>query len=227
MLAGQTALLEGSEAKRASIMNITLFGATGRTGRIVLARSLRAGYTVTVLVRDPAKLELESPDLQVLCGSVQDEAQVLQAVTGSAAVISVLGPAQNGPAYEVSAATANIIRAMERAGVRRLIITTGAGVGDPNDAPGPLNRFMGAWVMLVAGHVYEDMRGSVDEVRRSDLDWTIVRVPTLTNAPATGIRLGYVGKGTGARLSRTSLAEFLLKQLHDRTLLRQAPVISN
>ena len=208
-------------------MHITLFGATGRTGRIVLLKSLQAGYTVTVVVRDPSRLELESPDLQVLCGSVQDEAQVLQAVTGADAVISALGPAQNRPAYEVSAATANIIRAMQRAGVRRLIVTTGAGVGDPNDAPGLLSRLMGAWVMLVAGHVYEDMRRSVDEVRRSDLDWTIVRVPVLVNAPTAGIRLGYVGKGTGIRLSRASLAEFLLKQLNDRTLLRQAPVISN
>jgi hypothetical protein len=62
------------------------------------------------------------------------------------------------------------------------------------------------------------MLQTVSKVRASKLDWTIVRVPMLTDAPGTGkIRVGYVGKGTGPRLSRSNLAQFMLKQVQDST----------
>jgi hypothetical protein len=55
-----------------------------------------------------------------------------------------------------------------------------------------------------------------------------VPVPILTNDPGKGsIRTGFVGKGTGARLSREDMAEFMLEQATLDTYLRQAPMISN
>jgi putative NADH-flavin reductase len=209
-------------------MHIALFGATGRTGQLLLRDALQAGHTVTALVRDPSWAAVQDSSLTVLQGSIHDAAQVEQTITGADAVISVLGPIQNKPVYEISTATNGIITAMRRCGVRRLVMTAGAGVLDANDAPGTFDNLMGALVLLTAGHVYEDMRQSVDAVRQSDLDWTVVRVPALTNAPRTGrIRVGYVGKGTGNRLGRADLAEFLLKQATSKGYLHQAPVVSN
>ncbi len=209
-------------------MHIALFGSTGRTGQILLADALDAGHTVTAVVRDPSRVGMQSPALSTLSGDLQDPVLVGQAIQGVDAVVSVLGPAQNKPVYEISAATANILAVMQRSGVRRLIMTVGAGVHDPGDVPGAFDRFMGVLVQLMAGYVYEDMRRSADLVRSSSLDWTIVRVPTLTDAPRSGrIRVGYVGRGTGPRLSRHDLADFLLRQLTDKTYIRQALVVSN
>lgn len=69
---------------------------------------------------------------------------------------------------------------------------------------------------------------TVAKVRASDLDWTVVRVPMLTDEPQTGkIQVGYVGKGMGARISRADMADFILRQVNDNTYLRKAPAISN
>jgi hypothetical protein len=122
----------------------------------------------------------------------------------------------------------NILAAMQKHGVRRLVVSTGAGVSDPNDAPGVFNRLMEFLVRRAARWVYEDMYKTVELVRASDVDWVIVRVPMLVDAPGQGkVRVGWVGKGTGPRLARLDLAVFMLQQAQDDTWLRQAPVISN
>jgi hypothetical protein len=67
-----------------------------------------------------------------------------------------------------------------------------------------------------------------DIIRASDLDWTLVRVPMLTNEPPAGdVKVGYLGKGVGSRISRADIAAFMVKQADSDTYLRQAPVISN
>ena len=209
-------------------MKLTIFGATGRTGHYLLERAIAAGHDVTVLVRNPAKLSLQNARLKVMPGNLTDALQVAQAVTGAEAVISALGPAGNAPVFEISQGTTNIIAAMQQHGVRRLVISAGAGVGDPNDAPKVFNRVMNVLLKLAAGNVYEDMRRTVELVRASGLDWTVVRVPRLTEDPPTGaVKVGYVGKGMGVRLSRSDMAEFMLKQAADKTYVCKAPAISN
>jgi len=209
-------------------MRLTVFGASGRTGQHVLERALSAGYEVTVLVRDPSRVKLEHAGLKVQVGSLQDAAQVEEAISGSEAVISVLGPTANKPTFEISSATETIIAAMKKLGVRRLILSLGAGVSDLNDAPGLFNRFMDILVKVFSRHVYDDMLQVAAEVRAADLDWTIVRVPMLTDGPRTGkLRVGYVGKGIGPRISRADMADFMVHQVADQTHLRKAPAISN
>jgi hypothetical protein len=75
---------------------------------------------------------------------------------------------------------------------------------------------------------YEDIVNPAQVVRASDRDWTIVRVVMLVDAPKTGVvRVGYVNKEMGMRITRADLAEFMLKQVQATKYLRQAPAISN
>ena len=75
---------------------------------------------------------------------------------------------------------------------------------------------------------YEDIVNTAQVVRASDCDWTIVRVSMLIDAPKTGrVKVGYVDKAMGMRLSRADMTEFMLKQVQDTKYLRQAPAISN
>ena len=65
-------------------------------------------------------------------------------------------------------------------------------------------------------------------VRASGLDWTIVRVPMLTDAPATGqFKTGMVGINDGMRIGRSDVAAFMLKMLEDRSYIHSSPVISS
>uniref|UniRef100_A0A8B9S0V5 NAD(P)-binding domain-containing protein n=1 Tax=Accipiter nisus TaxID=211598 RepID=A0A8B9S0V5_9AVES len=71
--------------------NIVIFGATGRTGLATLAQALEEGYTVTVLVRDQARLPAQHQPARVVLGDARDPAAVSEAVRGQDAVIILLG----------------------------------------------------------------------------------------------------------------------------------------
>ncbi len=208
-------------------VKLAIFGATGQTGRLVAQQALAAGHGVTALGRDPARVT-PAAGLRLVRGDVRDAAAVAQAIEGAEAVVSVLGPSRNAPDFAVSAGTANIVAAMRAAGLRRLIVTSGAAVRDPLDRPGLFDNLIAALVRRAARYVYEDMARTVALVRASDLDWTVLRVPRLTDGPVTGRwRLGYVGAGTGLRLARADLAGCVLAQLNDPAYVRRAPAVSN
>jgi putative NADH-flavin reductase len=209
-------------------MRIAIFGATGKTGVPLVRQALTAGHEVIALARTPSKLTIASERLTVMQGDIANPAQVAQSLQGADAVISVLGPASNAPDFQVSRGMANILAGMQAHSVRRLIVSTGAGVRDPNDTPKLFDKAIAALLQVVSKNVYADMQRVVAIVRASDRDWTIVRVPMLTDGPKKGtVRVGYVGKGVGARLTRADLADFMLEQIQNQTYLHQTPAISN
>jgi putative NADH-flavin reductase len=207
---------------------LAIFGATGRAGKHLLRQALDRGYNVRVLARDPGKLAAQHERLVVVKGSLKDADCVEEVIAGADVVLSVLGPTSNEPTFEISQGTADIIKSMKKHGVKRLILSAGAGVGDPGDAPKLFNKLINVALKATARNVYEDMVKTVDLVRQSGLEWTVVRVPRLTDGPQTGqVRVGMVGKGTGANLTRADMAQFMLKQIDDGQHLRKAPAISN
>ncbi len=124
-------------------------------------------------------------------------------------------------------AAQNIVAAMKKAGIRRLVSTTGAGVRDPQDQPKLIDHLMKGLLTLLAGEVLKDSAANVAILRASGLDWTIVRYPRLTDGPRTGkYRVGYLGKDSGSQLSRADGADFVLKELAEGNYVRQVPVVS-
>jgi len=124
-------------------MNLLAFGATGSVGRQVVAQALEKGHSVTAFVRDPAKLDIADPQLQVFQGNVLDPCAVEAAMHGHDAVLCALGAGRKGVVR--SEGTCNIIRAMEKSGVSRLICQSTLGVGD---SEGNLNFF---WKRIMFG----------------------------------------------------------------------------
>lgn len=207
---------------------ITVFGATGRTGKHIVTQALQGGYRVVAFARTPSKLDAGEERLTVVQGDILEAGKVAGALEEVDAVISALGPTTNTPDYQVSRGMDHILSGMQAHGVRRLVVSVGAGVRDPNDQPGLVENLISWMVRTFSRHVYEDMRKVYEKVRESDRDWIIVRVPMLTDSPKTGtVRVGYVGKGVGARLSRADMANFMLEQVENDDYLHQAPVISN
>lgn len=209
-------------------MRLTVFGGTGRAGRLLVEQALAAGHEVTVLARRPEKVDLKHDRLRVVAGNALDPAPVAQAVTGADAVISLIGPGKDQPPMMVSKSTANILAAARACGVKRVIVAAGAGVGDARDEPRLIDKAIVGILKRAARQAYEDMNATAAAVKASDRDWTLARIPMLTDQAASGkTRVGYLGKGVGNRLSRADLAAFLLGQVTDKTYLRAAPVVSN
>jgi putative NADH-flavin reductase len=206
-------------------MKVVIFGATGSVGRLMVAQALEEGHTVTAFARDPAKLCITHPNLRVIQGDAMDPAAVEQAVRGQDAVVCALGAGAKGTIR--SEGTRNIVRAMERAGVQRLVCQSSLGVGDSREN---LNFF---WKYVMFGmllrEAYADHVGQESQVMRSALDWTIVRPGAFTDGPRTGkYRHGFAAgdKAITHKVSRADVADFMLKQLNDRGYLRKTPALS-
>ena len=178
--------------------------------------------------RNPSKLNTRHERLTIVQGELADQAMIGHAVKGADAVISVLGPRGNSKGQPVRRGIQNILAAMNNHGVRRLIISSTPSASDPNDLPDLRFKMVIGLVRLALHSAYEDIVNTASVVRASNCDWTIVRVSMLTDAPKTGhVKVGYVDKTMGMRLSRADMAEFMLKQVQDTKYVRQAPAISN
>ncbi|MFN2421779.1 MAG: NAD(P)-dependent oxidoreductase [Gemmatimonadota bacterium] len=207
---------------------ILIVGATGGTGRQLVAQALKRGHSVTALVRDPSKLQLEHSRLRVLRGDVLDYASVEAAVSGQDAVISALGHKRYFyPTRILSDGTRNILRAMEAHGVHRLVCQTSLGIGDSAGRMGLYYTFL--VIPFVVPLYFWDKTRQERLIAESQADWVIVRPGKLTNAEARGrYRHGSrVGNFIGTvRISRADVADFMLNQLTDDTYLRAAPGVA-
>lgn len=205
-------------------MKLTIFGATGRTGRLLLRQALEQGHYVTVLVRSPEKIGLDHANLFVLRGDVLDGERVRVAVAEADVVISVLGPVRGGPPDLMTRAAGNIVAAMEKHRVRRLIFATGAGVRAPEDQPGFVDKLFGALLRTMARTAYLDSARAAGIVRMSRLDWTITRCPRLVDGDFTGYyQVGFLGGEMTSTLLRGNFAHFILKQVEDDAYVGKMP----
>ena len=209
-------------------MRLTIFGATGRTGKHLVEQALEAGYEVVAFARNPSKLPAAHEHLTIVQGDAIDPAAVERAVQGTEAVISVLATSASRKIAETQPlrrGTQNILAAMKKYGVRRLIISA-AGIPQPNDLPDLRFSLLMGFVKCLVPASEKDTLASAQVVRASDVDWTIVRMPVPTNAPKTGrVQAGDVSKAIGMRISRADAAAFMLTEVRSAQYVRQAPVI--
>jgi putative NADH-flavin reductase len=209
------------------LATIALFGATGKTGRRVLTRALKAGHDIRVLVRDPAKLGVVDPRITVIAGDVLDAAAVSTTIEASDVVLALFGQVKGSPRSLQADGTRNIIAAMKQQGVSRLITLSGGGLRADEDRPKLADRIIRMLLKALAGHVLADAEEHLQLLRDSGLDWTVVRGPMLTEASGRGTyRVGWVGVNAGIRISREDLADFILTQIEDRQFIRRLPFVS-
>jgi putative NADH-flavin reductase len=210
-------------------MKLVIFGATGATGKELVTQGLQRGHEITAYVRNPEKLTISDPGLQVVAGSVDDLESVSAAMKGHDGALSALGHAKSVKGLRspdiISRSMRVIVPAMERQGVNRLIFLSALGVGESHkDLALPL-RMM---TRLLLGKVYADKQSAEELLRRSHLEWTLVYPTTLTNGPGTGeYRAGeHLELKLMSRISRADVAEFMLSRLDDTTYSRKVAVIS-
>lgn len=208
-------------------MNVAIFGATGTTGRFVVEEALERGHKVVALTRNPDNLKIEHENLEPVTGDVLDADAVEKAIIGQDAVISVLGAGMRRTTLRTDG-TRNIVEAMERQGVRRLISQSVFGLGD-SAAKLPIH-----WKLLVKPlilrNAYRDHVGQEAVVASSNLDWTITRPVSLRDTEPTGrYQDGPAAamNGITLKIGLTDLARFTLDQLETDKYLHRRPGISH
>ena len=208
-------------------MKVTVFGASGRTGRPLVEQALGRGYEVTAFVRDPSRFGLSHERLTIVRGDVTDGSAVEEAVSGQDAVVSALGHVKGSPKDVQTRGTENVVAAMKKHGVRRLVSLTGAGVRAEGDEPKFVDKTITFLLKRLQPAALEDGVRHAEVIKRSGLEWVIVRGPRLTEGEKKGqYRVGLVGKNSGTQVSRADLADFMLDQITDDAHLGRMPVVS-
>jgi putative NADH-flavin reductase len=205
-------------------VRLLIVGATGGTGRQLVAQALERGHEVTALARNPAALDITHPRLRIVAGNVLDAASVGEAMRGQDAVISALGHKKFFPPNRIlSEGTRNLVRAMEAQGVGRLICETALGLGD---TAGRMGLYYTLFVIpVILPSYFWDKARQERVVADSRVNWIIVRPGMLTNGERRGrYRHGWkIGSFLWTvRISRADVADFMLNQLTDDTYLRSA-----
>ena len=208
-------------------MRLLIFGATGGTGRELVKQALDQGHHVVAFARNPAKIDdIQNANLQVVRGDVLDETVVERAVAGKEVVLSTIGTGAGRSTLREDG-TRNIVKAMAKTGVRRLLSLSSLGVGDSG---GNLRFFTKHIVVGVfLRHAFADHERQEAVVRQSSLDWIIVRPPRLRDGPRTGVyRHGFptTDKTISGEISRADVADFMLGQLTNDTYLHETPGVS-
>jgi len=206
---------------------VLIIGASRGIGLEACQQALDAGHEVRAFARSADGIRLSSPRLEKVHGDALNSADVQAAMKGTDAVIQSLGVGPRDlfrPVSLFSEATRVLIAAMTAEGVSRLICVTGFGAGDSRSKIGLMQLIPFG---LVFGRVYDDKSLQERLIRRSVLEWTIARPGILTRGPRTGQYkiLAAPSEWRGGTISRADVADFLVRQIEDRSCLRKAPVL--
>lgn len=213
-------------------MRIVVFGATGIVGKAVVNEALKKGHEVTVLTRNARKVTTRHEHLHIVEGNVADKNVVRTVLTDQEAVIQTLGIGGKGdgkPTSIVSEANKIIMTAMEQMNVKRLVAISVIGAGDSlTFLPWIYRKLVLPLFMKWFQAVIDDKNRMEPMIKRSGLDWTIVRCTTVKERPATGkVNATLDGKGLKFSISAADMAVFIVNQLTDNSFLKQNPTISN
>ena len=190
-------------------MKLFVVGATGRTGEEIVQQALARGHQVTSFVRSPETVTLRPERLSVLKGNVTDESQLSEAIRNHDAVVSVLGPREVfKPSSLLHDSALATTRAMQRSGVRRLVVLSAAA-----HFPGIPNRIVS---FILRNHM-RDSLAMEKVVQDSGLDWTIARPPRLTQEQyATYRSREGAAPRRGFSISRKAVAAFMLDAIEQK-----------
>jgi putative NADH-flavin reductase len=209
---------------------VLIIGASRGIGLETVKLALKAGHSVRALSRNATSIRLDNRRLEKLNGNALDRDTIERALVGIDAVIQTLGvpstPKQIISGMRLfSAATRVLVDAMKPGAVKRLICVTGLGAGDSRGHGGPLYN---AALCIFLRRVYADKDVQERIIRRSRLDWTIVRPTILTNGPGTGKYRVLVNprEWTSGFISRADVADFIVRQIDDVNLLHKTPVLT-
>ena len=206
-----------------------IIGASRGIGLATVTAALSAGHGVRAFARSASKIAVEHDKLEKFPGNALDKQDLARALEDIDVVIQTLGIPVNtrmftGPIDLFSKATHVLVPEMEAAGVKRLITVTGFGSGDGRRRIPPLQR-IGFEIFL--GRAYSDKDVQEDLIKRSALDWTIVRPGVLTSGEATSAYSVLVEPDSwrNGLISRADVADFLVKQISDTSLFSKTPVL--
>lgn len=210
-------------------MKLVVFGATGGTGQQVMEQALAHGHEVTAIARSPNAIAFTAPRLSVVQGDILQRDSVERAVAGHDAVISAVGThSGRTPTTLYSAGITNLLHAMQKHGLRRLVAVTAAGyLHNPRDGF-LLRSIVRPLISYLFAESYADMQRMEALLQASTIDWTIVRPTRLLDGKRTGSYrcVSQEGVPNGWSINRADVADYILTHLNDPASIHAAVALA-
>lgn len=215
-------------------MKVLVLGSTGRTGTLLIEELLKKGHNVVAIARNPVKLA--NYKVEVVSGTPYDYDTVEKAISGCDAVINTLNVSRvsDNPWAKMvspedlnSQSVANVLKAGEKYGTKRIVVLSTFGAGDSWDRSPLILKLMVKYSNLK--FAFDDHTRQEDLLTSSGFDYTICRAPRLTsqNVAKTVRVTEQSGKPSGTALSRKSVAEFFVKIIENKEYSKQIINFSN
>lgn len=205
-------------------MKVLVFGANGRTGRLVVDRAIANGHEVSVLARN-IRLYHQA-GVRVILGDALNAEDVLRAMQHQDAVVDCIGGTAPWKNQTLERDTMqNIVTAMKTSGTKRLVVVSAMGVADSSKQSPWWYRYLMVPTFLRGSTADKTAMEAI--VYESELEWVIARPPVLTDASSTG-KVHILGESEkGHTITRVDLAVWLIEQLQNNTYVGQAVVVVN
>ena len=215
-------------------MKILLFGATGRTGKIILKKAQADGHEITAIVRDSSKLK--GLNVNIIQGTPYDKETVKKAINNCDVVISTLNVSRisdspwaklRSPKDMISHSIQNALEAMQENSSKRIIVMGVLGAGES------WSKMPFIFRMVVSSgnlkYAYKDHTRQEELLAKSDSNWTVIRLPMLTKDEGEKeIIVKKLNDNTKLKnkINRESVARFILNIMKDENYYKSIVAIS-
>ena len=216
-------------------MKIFLLGATGGLGKEILLYSIKNKINVNCLVRDPKKINIDSPYIKIFKGDATSYKDLIHALEDSTTVISTLNICRRNiipwskitnSKTTISDFSKNILNISKEKQIDRFISVSAWGTNETKkDIP-----FLFKYLIKFSNlrYPYRDHEKHEEIIKNSDLNWTVLRPSVFINTKKIiKIKESYKNyPKPSLTINRKSLAYFIIKIINDKNYYKLMPVVS-
>lgn len=204
-------------------MNVAIIAANGRLGNELVQAALNAGHHVRAGTRGLSHFK-DSINLTAIPCDATNYYEVKALLKGQDVVFSCIGHVPNSLPNVQTLAAKTIVRVMKEFKIKRFVSLTGTGVRCPGDHITFTDHLLNFGIKILDSSRLVDGRHHVAVLKKSDLDWTVIRVlklQTINNRPYTLLKNG----PTRPFVSRKEAARAMLEVVENNTFIRELPII--
>ncbi|MEO5950285.1 MAG: NAD(P)H-binding protein [Candidatus Saccharimonadales bacterium] len=205
---------------------VTVFGANGKVGSLIVEELLGRDYKVVAFVHNQSALK-QSDQLSIVQGDIYQAIDVEKALDGSEMVISALGSWGTPKKDILATGMSFIIPGMKKRNITKIISLTGADARAKGDKLSLLHRISHIGISIIGHKVLFDGEKHIRLLEESKLDWTVVRSPIMSSsAPVTDMyNLGDRRPAPWKTISRQLVVLSMVDLLENHTWTRRSPFL--
>ncbi len=204
-------------------MKIAVVGASGKSGIKFIDLALKNGYQIKAGINRSNKLT-NKDNLEVVKCNALNYSEIEELISGCQVVVSLIGHGRKSPSNLQTQAISNIIKAMKKQNIRRLISLTGTGVRKTGDKITLIDRLLNFSIKLIDPKRIDDGLKHAEVIEKSDLDWTIIRVLKLHDLYESKFSLVELGPAK-VLVSRKEVAEAIILLIKNNSFINKFPII--